>query len=56
MKDFFKDNKYFAVYLMGSLISVFSLFRAGQLVFGLLILLFLILFFAYLYYLTSRKK
>lgn len=56
MKDFFKDNKYFSVYLMGSLISVFSLFRAGYLVFGLLILLFVILLFAYLYHLSSRKK
>ncbi|MDO5078528.1 hypothetical protein [Streptococcus minor] len=40
MKDFFKDNKFFAVYLMGSLISIFSLFRAGQLVLGLSILLY----------------
>ena len=39
MKDFFKDNKYFALYLAGSLISVFSLFRAGNLIFGLLVLL-----------------
>ena len=56
MKDFFKDNKYFAVYLMGSLISVFSLFRAGYLVFGLLILLFVILLFAYLYYQGPKEK
>ena len=56
MKDFFKDNKYFSVYLMGSLISVFSLFRAGYLVFGLLILLFVILLFAYLYYQSRKEK
>lgn len=37
MKEFFKDNKYFALYLAGSL--VFSLFRAGNLIFGLLVLL-----------------
>lgn len=54
MKVFFKDNKYFAVYLVGSLVSVFSLFRAGHLVFGLLILLFVILLFAYLYHLSQR--
>ncbi|WP_273451492.1 hypothetical protein [Streptococcus ferus] len=54
MKDFFKDNKYFAVYLVGSLVSVFSLFRAGHLVFGLLILLFVILLFTYLYHLSQR--
>ena len=54
MKGFFKDNKYFAVYLMGSLVSVFSLFRAGHLVFGLLILLFVILLFTYLYHLSQR--
>ena len=56
MKNFFKDNKYFAVYLMGSLISVFSLFRAGHLVFGLIIQIIVILLFAYLYFLSSRKK
>lgn len=54
MKGFFKDNKYFAFYLAGSLVSVFSLFGAGNLIFGLLILLFLVLFSAYLYHL-SRK-
>ena len=59
MKGFFKDNKYFALYLAGRLVSVFSLFRAGNLIFGLLVLLFLVLLFlvllsAYLYHL-SRK-
>ncbi|WP_373757265.1 hypothetical protein [Streptococcus ferus] len=54
MKGFFKDNKYFAVYLVGSLVSVFSLFRAGHLFFGLLVLLFVILLFAYLYHLSQR--
>lgn len=39
MKDFFKDDKYFALYLAGSLVFVFSLFRAGNLIFGLLVLL-----------------
>ncbi|WP_455157969.1 hypothetical protein [Streptococcus sp.] len=47
MKDFFKDNKYFALYLAGSLVFVFSLFRAGNLIFGLLVLLFLVLLSAY---------
>ena len=54
MKDFFKDNKYFALYLAGSLISVFSLFRAGNLIFGLLVLLFLVLLSAYLYHLSWK--
>ena len=54
MKDFFKDNKYFALYLAGSFGFVFSLFRVGNLIFGLLILLFLVLISAYLYHL-SRK-
>ena len=49
MKDFFKDNKYFALYLAGSLISVFSMFRAGNLIFGLLVLLS-----AYLYHLSWK--
>ena len=39
MKEFFKDNKYFALYVAGSLIFVFSLFRAGNLIFSLLVLL-----------------
>lgn len=39
MKDFFKDNKYFALYLAGSFGFVFSLFRVGNLIFGLLVLL-----------------
>lgn len=54
MKDFFKDNKYFALYLAGSLVSVFSLFCAGNLIFGLLVLLFLVLLSAYLYHLSWK--
>lgn len=54
MKDFFKDNKYFALYLAGSLVSVFSLFRAGNLIFSLLVLLFLVLLSAYLYHLSWK--
>ncbi|OHP89881.1 hypothetical protein HMPREF2628_04085 [Streptococcus sp. HMSC063B03] len=40
--------------MAGSLVSVFSLFRAGNLIFGLLILLFLVLLFAYLYHLSQK--
>ena len=61
MKDFFKDNKYFALYLAGSLISVFSLFRAGSLISvfslfraGNLIFSLLVLLSAYLYHLSWK--
>ena len=46
--------KIYDTMLAGSLVSVFSLFRAGNLIFGLLVLLFLVLLPAYLYHL-SRK-
>lgn len=49
MKDFFKDNKYFAIYLVGTFISISSLFRSGHGWLALIILVFVILLFAYLY-------
>lgn len=39
--------KIYDTMLAGSLVSVFSLFRAGNLIFGLLVLLFLVLLSAY---------
>lgn len=50
MKDFFKENKYFAYYLLGSLVSIAALVQSGNILAALALVLFVSLLFLYLYW------
>ncbi len=54
MKAFFKKNKLFAMYLMGSLLSSSTQFHAGNPLAALAILAFALLVFFYLYHITRK--
>lgn len=54
MKNFFKNNKYFALYLVGTLAYVSSQFRYGNGRAAIAVLLFAIVLFFYLYWINRR--